>query len=31
MFMDLNYGASTISLLNVFMWYGEKQLEQFGD
>ena len=31
MFMDPNYGASTISLLNDFMCFGEKQLEEFDD
>ena len=31
MFMDPNYDATTISLLNVFMWHGEKQFKEFGD
>ena len=31
MFMDPTYGTSTISLLKVLLWHGEKQLEEFGD
>ena len=31
MFMGPNYKVSTISLLNVFMCYGEKPLEEFDD